>query len=656
MENQTIKHREWVKTAAIIFLSVLLVLTFFSNTIMNRSLPEVAAQYVQSGTINAKIRGSGTISANETYDVTLSQTRKIRSVLVKVGQEVSTGDTLFTLEAADSDELKQAQDTLSQMEADYQKSLITVSNDSSTENRDIQKLRDAYNEALATYRLYSNADPSQITVALEQKKIELTNAQRDSADLEENLASLNNEYTKAQQDVTTYTADVTSLQGTIDGYEKELDTLQTSLVDQDRALANAKAAVDQAQKTKDRDWVNYAGTYNKLKEYATDSNGNVDYTLMAAYAEYPNLLIEDKKVDPDISKGELGLFSTAYNTIEADNKALQEAQTTYNNLKEDYASVGGVSNKIAETKRSLSTAQQDLRNAQRYLSEAETQSNNLASHVDSMNGRVKAAKRNVEDIQALITQYEQASTAATTLKSAQEALEDKVFTANLGDTNAVDLQRSKEALEGQRKTVEKLSADSDGGEVKAKVSGVISAINVTAGNNAGADTAIATITVADRGYTVQISVTNDQARQVKIGDTAEITNFWKGNLTATLENITNDPKNMGNGKLLVFRLTGDGAEAGTNLTLSIGQKSANYDTLIPNSAVRSDANGSFVLVVVAKSSPLGNRYVATRADIQVLASDDTTSAVSGLANGDFVITTSTEPIEAGKQVRLVDNG
>ena len=193
MENQTIKHREWVKTAAIIFLSVLLVLTFFSNTIMNRSLPEVAAQYVQSGAINAKIRGSGTISANETYDVTLSQTRKIRSVLVKVGQEVSTGDTLFTLEAADSDELKQAQDTLSQMEADYQKSLITLSNDSSTENRDIQKLRDAYNEALATYRLYSNADPSQITVALEQKKIELTNAQRDSADLEENLASLNNE-------------------------------------------------------------------------------------------------------------------------------------------------------------------------------------------------------------------------------------------------------------------------------------------------------------------------------------------------------------------------------------------------------------------------------------------------------------------------------
>ena len=36
MEEVKVKKREWVKTAAIIFLSVMLVLTFFSNTIMNR--------------------------------------------------------------------------------------------------------------------------------------------------------------------------------------------------------------------------------------------------------------------------------------------------------------------------------------------------------------------------------------------------------------------------------------------------------------------------------------------------------------------------------------------------------------------------------------------------------------------------------------------
>ena len=219
----------------------------------------------------------------------------------------------------------------------------------------------------------------------------------------------------------------------------------------------------------------------------------------------------------------------------------------------------------------------------------------------------------------------------------------------------MDLQAAKKAIEEQEKLVEELTSNADGQEVTANVSGVISAINVTAGNTADAETALATITVADRGYTVNISVTNDQAKQVKIGDAANISNYYYGDLTATLENIINDPQAMGKGKILVFRLSGD-VEAGSNITLSIGQRSANYDAIVPNSALRSDANGDFVLVVTSKSSPLGNRYVATRADVQKLASDDTTTAVSGLAAGDFVITTSTKPIEAGEQVRLVDNG
>ena len=40
---------------------------------------------------------------------------------------------------------------------------------------------------------------------------------------------------------------------------------------------------------------------------------------------------------------------------------------------------------------------------------------------------------------------------------------------------------------------------------------------------------------------------------------------------------------------------------------------------------------------------------------QVLAEDDTNAAVSGLAQGDYVITTSSKPLEAGTLVRLVEN-
>ena len=112
----------------------------------------------------------------------------------------------------------------------------------------------------------------------------------------------------------------------------------------------------------------------------------------------------------------------------------------------------------------------------------------------------------------------------------------------------------------------------------------------------------------------------------------------------------------GIGEVAATFVCGEGVEAGSNITLSIGQKSATYDCLVPNSALRNDSNGDFVLVVQAKSTPLGNRYVATRVPVTILAQDDTKTAISGLSSGDFVITTSTAPIEAGAQVRLVDNG
>ena len=41
MAEEKVKKREWVKNAAIVFLSIMLVLTFFSNTFLLRSLPEV---------------------------------------------------------------------------------------------------------------------------------------------------------------------------------------------------------------------------------------------------------------------------------------------------------------------------------------------------------------------------------------------------------------------------------------------------------------------------------------------------------------------------------------------------------------------------------------------------------------------------------------
>ena len=648
MEKQKTKRREWVKTAAIVFLSVLLVLTFFSNTIMNRSLPEVAAQYVSSGSINARIRGTGQVSANESYDVTLSQTRKIRSVMVKVGQQVTAGDTLFILEADESDELKQAQKTLEDMELNYQKSLITLSNGSSTEDRGVQKLQNAYNEALAAYRLYSNMDPSQLKLALEKAKAQYTELQRYAEDVAKELASV-------QQDLS-------DAQAAAAGVEAQIADLEQEIASCLATISGLNAAMD----TLNRDKYIHEANYNELADYATyyDTANATASIRMAAYAEDPATLnrVLTTAGQPELSEDKLKELSEAYSVLTKDLAAVTDLLgkdpitggiNDEINLQKLYDAVkSAAEKKTTELENETQRMQREIESLQKSTGAVIL----LKQKVEEYTTLSQRAQREAEDQQAIVEKYQSGVSAGETLKAAQEALEDAVFQANLGSTDSLDIQAAKKAIEEQKKVVEELPQQADGQEVVANVSGTISAINVTAGNTAGAETALATITVADRGYTVKISVTTEQARQVRVGDTAQITNYYWSDISATLENIASDPQSMGKNKLLIFRISGDGVEAGTNLTLSIGQKSANYDCLVPNSAIRSDSNGSFVLVVTAKSSPLGNRYVATRADIQVLASDDTMSAVSGLANGDFVITTSTKPLEAGNQVRLVDNG
>ena len=128
-ENRS-PRKEVIKNIAIVFLAVLLVLTFFSNTFMNYTLPQVSAVYVSQGTISEQIRGSGTVEAAESYEVKFDQTRTIKSVAVKTGQTINAGDTLFELEDSDSDELTQAQKDLEDKELDYKKAVLAQSDSS----------------------------------------------------------------------------------------------------------------------------------------------------------------------------------------------------------------------------------------------------------------------------------------------------------------------------------------------------------------------------------------------------------------------------------------------------------------------------------------------------------------------------------------------
>lgn len=664
------KKRELIKTIAIIFLVILLLLTFFSNTIMNRSLPEVATQSIVGGTINAKIRGSGTVTANESYEVNLKQTRTIHSICVKVGDTVEQGALLFVLEDGDSEELRSAQEQLAAQQISYQKQLLSLSKEYAAEDRTVAQLQKELQKAQEQVEANFITD-AELTYA----KGDLAAAKTSLGEIERILEELkalmtdSEEYQEAKTAVDKWTAELNTAQTAVETYQSQLDELEkTGEVDMDRRIEDAKNALEKAQNDWKSDWLAYSSAlsslYDAVKATYSDKMDEMKFTddtppeISSTNQIYIEAYLTNHKDDPG---------KTAYETLLADQNDVDEKQTALKRLQddrgdtnEDYnTQVYKIRKKLNEAEDDLDTAQRELRAAERDLESAEGDNTSLKNQIKDYEAAQRQRAAEVETMTETVTGLEKRKTAydtaVETVAAKEQALEDALSGKDIDkQIDDLDLQSARLELQKLADKVEKLKTDTVGTEITAPVAGTISAINVSAGKETDPGTPMATIDVTDRGYTVKISVTNDQAKQIKVGDTANVTNYYWGNdLEAIVEGITTDPASQGRGKLVVFRVSGE-IDPGTNITLSIGQRSANYDTVVPKSALRSDSNGDFVLVITEKSTPLGPRYIATRADVQILAQDDTSAAVSGLVSGDFVITTSSRPLSAGTQVRLVE--
>ena len=663
MEEQVVKKRAWVKNAVIVFLSMMLVLTFFSNTIMNRSLPEVATAYVESGSINAKIRGSGTVSAGESYDVVMDQTRKVASVLVQVGDTVMPGDVLFTLAETESQELKQAQDALEDMRLSYEKSLLNMDTaDYAQENRNIQKAREALAEAQADMAECAVTDEQLYQAQMALKEAERYQKQVEDvlSEMKADMADVIAQYDTLEAKITAWEQESQSLSETIENYEKQIRNLKAGTGDLEDDLKAAEANLKSLQREYADLRISYGAAYDALKEKASSVAAGNDIVIQ--------MEILAGKADADLEQKE------AYEKIQPVLNKLNAAQdevSTLQALLDDQASVQEQINTLQDT---LEQAEDDYSDLRSGIKSAKRELNDLEDDVEAFEneteGYEEQLKQAGETVEALTEQYDELKMLKSNYESAEERvkdcqtqLEDLMFAlaeqkkadGKMAASQQLDLDQARKEIAEQEELIAELQMNALGAEVTAKVAGQISSLNVTAGRDATAGETLAVIEVVDRGYTVRLPVTTEQSKKVRLGDKATVTNYyWGEQIDATLTQIINDPGNPGQGKLLVFTLTGD-ISSGQNVTLSVGEKSANFDAIIPNSALRTDTNGTFVLVVLAKNSPLGNRYIATRVDVTVLAQDDTTAAVSGLSAGDYVITTASKPLEAGMQVNMVEN-
>ncbi len=686
MDEKT-KKRGWVKNAVIIFLAIMLVLTFFSNTIMNRNLPQVATQYVSSGSIAARIRGQGTLTANAPYEVTFGEARKVQSVLVKVGNSVEVGDVLIKLVEPIEDEnsaLQQAIQELETAQYNYRVRLLEMAaKDYTKDNREIAKLREHIKELQAELAelTVSEAEMTAVKIGLNSAETRLEKAKEAVEEAQKALDAFLaanpgagdsgdfDELTKA------YNAADTIFKAKCIQYAKEYNEffeaacrlqqkdnynfpLPAYLIALYEALGETTAppvdvivyldtlGTPRIEAINPNTWDGVSVSHydrNTIIEAALDLDNNGD-------PQNPWLEIDKNKIEKDENNRITNTpvlcnnFITAFNEIQTSGNAQAAAYEALVSA----MNAAGANSAVAAQKAAL----------EKTLKEATDLQNSVQKEYD-------AASKLKEEIEKRKADYDEKK---KELETAQDTLEDKIFELSEQQKadnkdyqrQQLDLEKDKKAVEDAQAKVDRLSSGESVAvtEIKANAAGKISEINITAGQTIVPEAALMTIDQTDRGYTLSFSVTNEQAQKVHIGDQAEVStdNWWfDGVIEATLTSISNNPSDPRNSRMLVFTVTGD-VEPNQQLTLALGERSRTYELVVPKSAIRSDSNGKFVLMLEQRASALGNRYYATRIDVEELASDDTLVAISGAISAwDYVITSASMPVEPGQQVRLTEN-
>ncbi|NLD88180.1 MAG: hypothetical protein GX633_07990 [Clostridiales bacterium] len=692
MAKEGVKKRGWVKNAIIIFLIIMLLLTFFSNTIMNYSLPEVAAQYTQPGTITTKVRSSATVEANQRFEIFVDETRVIKSVNVKNGDAIEAGQTIFVLEDTESNELATAQRTLDELNLAYEKALLSIADPSyAQENQTIKELKEDLNEAISQRDKISGRkealDSAKKAVKSAQKTVDnlsanLETLQQDLSDASDDSKYINELYAitaaesalsaaeqrrdAIQQEVSsseTSDNEILQLERNLESLQLELQYLQKDFQNAQMAQNNAsslyanymqlKGNADAAKTTLDA--LMFSGTASEAEIAAATANyESLSAAADAAYSEYNSL------------NSSAGDITSLQHQIDKMNIQIRQVREDLDIARLKTGSSSSLKAQLESVKYEVENCKTQLQNAKNNLQTVKNQSiSNIRTQIDTTNAQLKAANQSLADARDKQTEAESENAltieqANEQIKTIQRNLQDQyIALAEKQDSDDLKLKLEELYLDAQRAEIEKqekiiadIKSKTSETEIKAKYAGIINSISTVAGDSTTPGTPMGTIDVIEKGYTATFPVTIEQAKMIRVDDKAEIENMWYTNAEAKVTAIKNDPANPGKGKILEITVTGD-VTVGQQLYFSIGERGIQYDTVVPNSAVREDNNGKFILIVESRNSPLGTRYVASRVDVEVKASDDNFSAVTGNLYGyEFVITTSNKPVQAGELVRL----
>ena len=426
--------------------------------------------------------------------------------------------------------------------------------------------------------------------------------------------------------------DTQYLQKAIEEKQAEIKKLELSLEQariqgepQERVAASDSAARDldlanqnlaQAQSDYDQAWNDSQNAQSQAQSEYDSAVEKAESEKNSAYDQARELETQAQELE---SQGEAESASSLYE--EAENLR-QEAEQTYE----------------AAVSQAQSEYDAGIAQAQASLSEAESALNAQAqSQAQAQNAYTSA-------------QEEDAAAAANDRKTQEESSYSQ-------RSIQVDLDQAKKELS----ELEKLQQAK--GQVTASQAGVVTDMNVQTG---GITDDSSYLLLGTGGLQIKGSLQTQDLAKVAAEDVVDISVSGQGKKIQGKITQIGAESSGGQGTEggagenqdpggYFYADMGEGSVAwGTQVSYSIEKQSgSSYEMLIPLSAVRQDANGTYCLIAEARETVLGTEYRAARVNITVEDKDSTQAAVTGnLGRDDLVISGSTKDIEEGDKVRL----
>ena len=668
-EIKAFPNRKWVIKAGIAFLAVMGVLTFFSNTIMNYSLPQVTVVYSSGGSMTSVIKGTGTIEAMTQSKVTAPGARKIDQVNFTVNEDVAEGDIIATLSPvteAEMEELKTAQAALKTLlNQQITDELQAPVYDYTSQERGISDAQEALNKAVLALTTSSDAElktaKAELKTLLDAKTADDLQAPvydytKQQRAIDDAYAALNKANTTLNQAnsktaaIYSAQANVNAAQANVDAANSNLGILQASEADLVTKIGIAQneynSAVDPADKA------DKLQILNGLKTNLQTVNGQITNQKASLVSLNATL---------DAANANLAAANALPTPADAA-AAVANAQENYNDAVKalnDQKKADAITQQLAGM--SAADKAQALADAQKKVDDLTA----LSAFKTSLTalGTPAAIIAAAQSVPALADQVETVKSAKRSYEDAVKALADqKKADAIAQKIAAMSEDDKKKALADAQKKVDELTAYSELTAIVAPKAGRISSISVSNGSETAKGDIIAVIDVVGDGFKVPITFTTAQISQMQIGMGARLDNYGGSEDAATLVGIKPDSTDPRNKKIATFKLNDPDNiywfSSGSSITLSLNNRSKEYQCIIPLSAVHEESGETFVYAIKTKSSPLGDRYIAVKVPVTILAKDDTNAAIDPSALGEYgssVITESNDKsFKSGDQVRLAE--